>query len=100
MSSPVSHITVVPEDQLILLDFVPLRFPFEAPPAMHAMQWHLGSGHIEWKDDYNHPLTLQDYEDDVAPFVALWEAEYARLQSLSLLPEPEILPPDHVEQEV
>ena len=50
-----------------------------APENMHALQWHEGSGHIEWTDDINHPLTPDDYEADVAPFVALWEAEKARL---------------------
>ena len=47
---------------------------------MHALQWHDGSGHIEWTDDINHPLTPDDYEADVAPFVDLWEAEKARIE--------------------
>ena len=73
------HVTVVPSDRLIVVDGVALRFDFPAPENMHALQWHEGSGHIEWTDDINHPLTPDDYEADVAPFVALWEAEKARL---------------------
>lgn len=73
------HVTVVPSDHLIFVDGFALRFGFPAPENMHALQWHEGSGHIEWKDDINHPLTPDDYEADVAPFVALWEAEKARL---------------------
>ena len=73
------HVTVVPSDRLIVVDGVALRFDFPAPENMHALQWHEGSGHIEWTDDINHPLTADAYEADVAPFVALWEAEKARL---------------------
>lgn len=73
------HVTVVPSDRLIVVDGVALRFDFPAPENMHALQWHEGSGHIEWTDDINHPLTPADYAEDVAPFVALWEAEKARL---------------------
>lgn len=73
------HVTVVPSDHLVFVDGIALRFDFSAPENMHALQWHDGSGHIEWTDDINHPLTPEDYEADVAPFVALWEAEKARL---------------------
>lgn len=73
------HVTVVPSDRLIIVGGIPLQFDFSAPENMHALQWHEGSGHIEWTDDINHPLTPADYAEDVAPFVALWEAEKARL---------------------
>lgn len=73
------HVTVVSSDRLIIVDGIALCFDFSAPENMHALQWHEGSGHIEWTDDINHPLTPDDYEADVAPFVALWEAEKARL---------------------
>ena len=72
-------VIVVPSDRLIIIDGIPLQFDFPAPKNMHALQWHEGSGHIEWTDDINHPLTPDDYAADVAPFVALWEAEKARL---------------------
>lgn len=73
------HVTVVPSDKLIIVDGNALRFDFPAPENMHALQWHDGSGHIEWTDDINHPLTPDDYEADVSPLVALWEAEKVRL---------------------
>ena len=74
------HVTVVSSDRLIIIDGNALRFDFPAPENMHALQWHDGSGHIEWTDDINHPLTPDDYEADVAPFVDLWEAEKARIE--------------------
>lgn len=74
------HVTVIPSDNLVIVDGVPLVFGFAAPATMHALQWHDGAGELEWTDDINHPLTEQDYADDVAPFVALWEAEKARLE--------------------
>lgn len=75
------HVTVIPSDQLIAVDGVPLWFGFAAPDNLHAVQWHDGAGEMEWTDDINHPLTEQDYADDIAPFVALWEAEKARIDA-------------------
>ena len=73
-----THVTVVPSDRLIIVDGTPLQFGFTAPANLHAVQWHEGRGEMEWTDDINHPLTPDDYQADVAPFVALWEAEKAR----------------------
>ena len=75
------HVTVIPSDQLIAVDGVPLWFGFAAPANLHALQWHDGAGEMEWTDDLNHPLTPADYAEDVAPFVTLWEAEKARLDA-------------------
>ena len=75
------NVTVVPGDGLIAVDGVPLWFAFEAPATLHALQWHEGRGEMEWRDDINHPLTPADYAEDVAPFVALWEAEKTRLEA-------------------
>ena len=79
MESMRTHVTVVPSDRLIIVDGTPLQFGFTAPANLHAVQWHEGRGEMEWTDDINHPLTPADYAEDVAPFVALWEAEKARL---------------------
>ena len=74
------HVIVVPSDRLIIVDGVPLQFDFPVPENLHAVQWHNGTGEMEWTDDINHPLTSADYAEDVAPFVELWEAEKARLE--------------------
>ena len=74
------HVIVVPSDRLIIVDGTPLQFDFPAPEKLHAIQWHNGTGEMEWRDDINHPLTPADYAADVAPFVELWEAEKARLE--------------------
>lgn len=76
-------VTVVPSDKLIFLDGTALIFDFTAPSGMHALQWDGQQGHIEWEDDYNWPLSTDDataYDDEVAPFVALWQAEKERLE--------------------
>ena len=44
---------------------------------MHALQWDGQRGHIEWEDDYNWGLESEAYNDEVAPYVALWQAEKA-----------------------
>ena len=74
------HVIVVPSDRLIIVDGTPLQFDFPVPENLHAIQWHNGTGEMEWRDDINRPLTLADYAEDVAPFVELWEAEKARLE--------------------
>lgn len=77
-------VTVVPGDRLIIVDGVPIVFesPFpilpHGPGEMHALQWHGKQGHIEWTDDINWPLEAEAYEEEVAPYVALWQAEKAR----------------------
>ena len=74
------HITVIPADNLIIVNGTPLWFAFAAPANVHAVQWHAGAGHVEYNDGTaNTLLTEADYADMVAPFAALWEAEKARL---------------------
>ena len=70
-------VTVVPKDHLISVDGVALNLSFDAPETMHALQWDGQRGHIEWEDDYNWPLEPEAYNDEVAPYVALWQAEKA-----------------------
>ena len=73
------RVTVVPPDRLIMVDGVPCVFDYDAPANMHALQWGGESGHIEWTDGPNQALTKEDYEKQVAPYVALWQAEQDRL---------------------
>ena len=72
-------VTVVPKDHLISVDGVALNLSFDAPETMHALQWDGQRGHIEWEDDYNWVLESEAYNDEVAPYVALWQAEKDRL---------------------
>ena len=77
------RVTVVPSDKSISVDGLPIVFDFDFPASMHALQWDGQQGHIEWEDDYNWPLSTDDataYEDEVAPYVALWQAEKIRLE--------------------
>ena len=77
-----STVTVVPSDKLIIVDGEAIVFdaPFAAPANLHALQWNGQQGHVEWTDDYNWPLEPEAYEEEVAPYVALWQAEKARLE--------------------
>ena len=74
------RVTVVPADSLIIVDGEGLRFDFAAPDTLHALQWRGDAGHIEWTDGPNQPLTVADYDAQVAPFVALWQEEMQRLE--------------------
>lgn len=73
------RVTVVAEDKLIIVNGDGLEFDFEHPKNLHAIQWHDGAGHIEYKDSANKPI--ESYEKEVQPYVALWEAEKARLEA-------------------
>lgn len=72
-------VTVVPADHLIIIDGEALRFDFPAPANLHALQWDGVVGHLEFTDDFNHALDGSLYDEEVAPFVALWQAEKDRL---------------------
>ena len=78
-------VTVVPSDKLIIVDSEAIVFdaPIPAPSNLHALQWNGTSGEIEWEDDYNWPLEAEAYEDEVAPYVALWQAEKARREKVA-----------------
>lgn len=73
-------VTVVPADNLIIVDGKALVFPFDAPTNLHALQWRGDTGHTEWTDGPNQLLEAADYDGQVAPFVELWQAEKARLE--------------------
>lgn len=72
-------VTVVPADNLIIVDGEALVFPFDAPANLHALQWRGVTGHTEWTDGPNQKLAAADYDDQVAPFVTLWQDEKARI---------------------
>lgn len=75
-------VTVVPADRLIIVNGEALKFDFPAPPDLHALQWDdvTQIGHMEFVDDYNQSLDASLYDEEVAPFVTLWQAEKARLE--------------------
>lgn len=74
-------VTVVPADRLIICDGEVLFFDFPAPASLHALQWTGEAGHTEWTNGPNQPLTAADYDAQVAPFVALWQAEKQRQET-------------------
>ena len=73
-------VTVVPADNLIIVDGKALVFPFDAPTNLHALQWRGVTGHTEWTDAPNQKLAATDYDEQVAPFVKIWQDEKARLE--------------------
>ena len=72
-------VTVVPDDRLIAVNGAALFFEFEAPETLHALQWSGESGHMELTGEENRLLEAASYETEVAPYVALWQAEKDRL---------------------
>lgn len=82
-------VTIVPVDNVILVNGIHLQLdfkPIEGHEQVHAIQWHDGKGVIEFSDYTGRDA---DYEADVAPYVALWEAEKARLDAEAAAKEAE-----------
>ena len=75
-----THVTVIPSDGIISVDGEVLFLDGITSETFHALQWHDGAGHVEPGDGLpNEELSADDYEERVAPFVALWETEKERL---------------------
>ena len=86
--------TVVPPDNLMILNGEALRFPFglvEGHENMHALQWDgiSQTGHIEFEDDYNQEINSTLFDEEVKPYVDAWEAEKARLDAEAAAAEAE-----------
>nr|DAU64249.1 MAG TPA: tail assembly chaperone protein [Caudoviricetes sp.] len=76
-----THVTVIPSDGIISVDGEVLFLDGIKSETFHALQWHDGAGHVEPNDGLpNEEISSDDYEERVAPFVALWEEEKARLE--------------------
>ena len=75
------NVTVIPSDGTSSVGGEVLFLDGIKSEAFHALQWHGGAGHVEPGDGLpNEALSVGDYEGRVAPFVALWEEEKARLE--------------------
>ena len=74
-----NQVTIVPDDKLIIVDGEALIFDWQIHDTnIHAIQWKSEKGHVEYEDEtINQPA---NYETDVAPYVALFEAEKDRLE--------------------
>lgn len=82
-------VTIVPVDNVILVNGIHLQLdfkPIEGHEQVHAIQWHDGKGVIEFSDYTGRDA---DYETDVAPYVALWEAEKVKLDAEAAAKEAE-----------
>ena len=76
-----THVTVIPSDGIISVDGEVLFLDGIKSETFHALQWHDGAGHVEPGNGLpNEELSTDDYAGRVAPFVALWEEEKARLE--------------------
>ncbi len=73
-----TQVTVIPSDSIISINGEILQFDFARPEGIHAIQWNKGAGHVEYANA--EPNRDAVYDNDVAPYVALWEAEKSRLE--------------------
>lgn len=83
-----THVTVIPSDGIVSVDGEVLFLDSITSETFHALQWHDGAGHVEPGHGLpNEALSSDDYAGRVAPFVALWEEEKARLAAEAVAAE-------------
>lgn len=86
------NVTVIPADHLIVVDGQPLNFEFSAPSELHALHWDGSNMAIETispdRQMGNITYPAVAYDTQVAPFVALWQAEQDRLTAEANKPSP------------
>ena len=79
-----SDVTVVAEDNLIVVDGDAIEFQYglripKRRENLWALQWHSGKGELELKGEGNQFFDETEYELEVQPFVDQWEREKDRL---------------------
>lgn len=73
------RLTVIPADSIIIKDGRALSFAFDAPATLHALQWNGAHGTMELIGAAAEHFTDAEI---IAPYVAAFDAESARLAAL------------------
>ncbi len=80
-------VTIIPSDNLIIVEGEGLTFGYEKPEGIHAIQWKDGKGFVEFTDKRHNKIA--EYEQDVLPYVQAFEVEKKRLEDeMSSIPLP------------
>ena len=78
----IQRLTIIADDQLVVVDNYGEKMPLDLHDEIHAIQWQAGRGEIEYRDRRpNYPFT------DLEPFRELIE-EHARRKAEALKPPP------------
>ena len=73
-----NDVTIIMPDKSVSVDGVGTQIDIvdANDEGVHAIQWHNGSGHVEFSDELTPNLIIQgqeDYEKYVCPYVQMWE---------------------------
>lgn len=77
-------VQVFPEDKTIALNGIALIFdePFPHEENLYYLTYqgdqHTGGGVIQFKDDYDMLITPAMFDEEIAPYIALWQEERAK----------------------
>lgn len=78
------RLTIIPSDNIIIMDGRVLEFPFDAPPDLHAIQWYDdNTGDVATDGGVK---TRNATLDDIMPYIDLFNAEAKRLDSIEETP--------------
>ena len=70
-----NDVTIIMPDKSVSVDGTGVVID-SVDTSIHAIQWHNGSGHVEFSDELTPNLIIQgqeDYEKYVRPYVQMWE---------------------------
>ena len=70
-----NDVTIIMPDRSVSIDGISSEIN-SLDESVHAIQWHNGSGHVEFSDELTPNLIIQgqeDYEKYVRPYVQMWE---------------------------
>ena len=73
-----NDVTIIMPDKSVSVDGVGTQIDIvdANDEGVHAIQWHNGSGHVEFSDELTPNILIQgqkDYESYVLPYVRMWE---------------------------
>lgn len=76
------RLTIIPSDNIIIMDGRVLEFPFDAPPDLHAIQWYDDNTGDVATDDGKQ--TRSATFEDIEPYVKLFNAEAQKLDEVEI----------------
>lgn len=69
------RLSVIFDDELVMVDGVGYRVNLPDAPEIHAIQWNGQAGEIEYRDQHT-PNEAIDDQAVLAPYLALWQAAH------------------------
>lgn len=91
------RISVIFDDELVMVDGVGYRVTLPDEPDVHAIQWTGQTGEIEYRDQHT-PNEAIDDQAVLAPYLALWQAAHEAATAPPAEPPRRLIPKSVVQE--